>query len=181
MVPLRARGRGSIWGLRPNRAHLRPAGRRSRLAPRHCSGIVPRSRQGSRERVSLASDRGSCWTWRQDSNRPCGPHSQERPRDGLPPSSRFHGRFTGQLVARSAAWPTFRHRLYCERVLQRRTVMGQILHKLGRLRSELARRDLPLPDRATNVVEMTLKAVHLWPKVLVGRELFYELRSPPPE
>ena len=59
--------------------------------------------------------------------------------------------------------------------------MGSILHKLGRLRSELARRDLPLPDRATNLAEKTLKVMHLWPKVLVGRELFYELRSPPPE
>jgi len=59
--------------------------------------------------------------------------------------------------------------------------MGPILHKLGRLRSELARRDLPLPDRATNLAEKTLKVMHLWPKVLVGRELFYELRSPPPE
>ena len=59
--------------------------------------------------------------------------------------------------------------------------MGVIRHKLGRLRNELTRRDLPLPDRATNVVEMTLKAMRLWPKVLVGREVFYELRSPPPE
>jgi hypothetical protein len=38
-----------------------------------------------------------------------------------------------------------------------------------------------LPDQAINVVEMSLKAMHLWPKVLVGREVFYELRSPPPE
>jgi len=59
--------------------------------------------------------------------------------------------------------------------------MGPILHKLRRLRSELTRRDLPFPDRATNLVETTLKAMHLWPNVLVGRELFYELRSPPPE
>jgi len=59
--------------------------------------------------------------------------------------------------------------------------MGPLLHKLGRLRNELVRRDLPLPDKATNLMEKTLKAMHLWPKVLVGRELFYELRSPPPE
>ena len=59
--------------------------------------------------------------------------------------------------------------------------MGPILHKLARLRSELARRDLPFPDQAINVVEMSLKAMHLWPKVLVGREVFYELRCPPPE
>jgi hypothetical protein len=59
--------------------------------------------------------------------------------------------------------------------------MGPLLHKLRRLGSEIARRDLPLPDQATNVVEKTLKAMHLWPNVLVGRELFYELRSPPPE
>jgi hypothetical protein len=59
--------------------------------------------------------------------------------------------------------------------------MARILHKLGRLRTELTRRDLPLPDQATNIVETTLKTMHLWPKVLVGRELFYELRTPPPE
>jgi hypothetical protein len=28
---------------------------------------------------------------------------------------------------------------------------------------------------------MSLKAMHVWPRVLVGRELFYELRFPPPE
>ena len=60
--------------------------------------------------------------------------------------------------------------------------MGAILHKLGRL-SERAdpTGSSPAQTRATNLVEKTLKAIHLWPKALVGRELFYELRSPPPE
>lgn len=59
------------------------------------------------------------------------------------------------------------------------TLSDRFIRKLERLRDQLARDDIDGTSRALHIVERSLMAARLWPRVSVSYERFYELTAAP--